>query len=375
MPTVFLSYSRDDAAYVKQLEAELHAVGIDCWRDTVSLRAGTKWPGAIGKAVNQCDALVLVWTANTIKSHWCEFEWNVALAIRKPVIPVLMTEDGLPISISVLNGVPAQPIARVVEEVKHHVGLTPDAADATAATLLLGQLEQVKAAPTQSGVSKALSKMAVMGKKKRFSAVALAGVALFVVLAAWLVYKFKGEPQTYAVTVFVHKAGHTDKPVLTNRGEVRLIYGNAIVPKQINDKGEVTFNQVPRQYFSGNERVKITFTDPEGEAYEALRPDSLYVLKPNQLINLAVRLQGLDSIFGPVKHFETGLPIAGVRVSVLDVETFSNNNGYYSLRIPKHKQQQFHTLRAYQAGYEAFELSHVAVTGQETPIMLKPRGE
>ena len=176
------------------------------------------------------------------------------------------------------------------------------------------------------------------------------------------------------VTVLVHGEEGKDQLVLPSRGIVKLIYGDAIISEQINNKGKATFNQVPERFFSKGKKVEILFQDPEDEPYRAIHHDSSYQLEKGQYIALPVKLFGLGQIRGIVKDFETGDLIEGVRVSIQGEEVFSNQYGEYLLKIPPAKQQKFQTIRAFKEGYETFELSNVPIqTDREIPISMKPK--
>jgi hypothetical protein len=56
MPSVFLSYSRNDLSLVEQLEAQLkNAPDVSVWRDQESLYGGQRWPKALGEAIAAQD--------------------------------------------------------------------------------------------------------------------------------------------------------------------------------------------------------------------------------------------------------------------------------------------------------------------------------
>ncbi len=176
------------------------------------------------------------------------------------------------------------------------------------------------------------------------------------------------------LTVLVHGENGKDDVVLPNRGEVKLIYGDAIVLEKINDKGEATFKQLPAEFFDEKATVEILFSDPEGEPYSVAYPDSVYHLTAHQYIPLEVRLAGLHEIKGIVKDFETGEFIDSARVSILGAETYSNEFGEYFLTIPTELQKQFQTIRAMKKGYNAVELTDIPTqTENELPILLKKK--
>lgn len=64
--------------------------------------------------------------------------------------------------------------------------------------------------------------------------------------------KSKGSAQ---LTVLVHGEKGKDHLVLPNRGQVKLLYGDANVVETINTKGEATFKQIPQDFFTADARV------------------------------------------------------------------------------------------------------------------------
>jgi hypothetical protein len=184
-----------------------------------------------------------------------------------------------------------------------------------------------------------------------------------------------GKTSTVAntVTVLAHGPGGKDDKVLPSRGIVKLIYGDAIVTKQINNEGEATFKQIGDAFFAKDARVEILFEDPEGEPYRALRNDSLYRLERGKYVALEVKLYGLERLKGIVKDFNTGKAIEGAKVRVQGEETTSNAYGEFTLDLPPDKQEKFQTIRAYHPDYQDYEMTNVPTqTQREIAIMMKP---
>ena len=96
---------------------------------------------------------------------------------------------------------------------------------------------------------------------------------------------------------------------------------------------------------------------------------------PNESIELLVVLKGLDRIYGIVKDFETGDYIEDARISVLNLETYSDKNGWWEIDIKENnKQRKFHTVRASKEGYQNWEEENIpAQTEREITILLKRR--
>ena len=182
--------------------------------------------------------------------------------------------------------------------------------------------------------------------------------------------------ESNTVTVLVHGVDGKEHLVLPGRGEVKLIYGDAVVAEQINNEGEATFKQIPDQFFQSHAEVEVIFEDPLGEPYHSVYPNKVYELKRGHYISLPVELMGLGRIYGIVKDFETGDLLSGVRVSVQGEADSTNRFGEYEIEIPPEKQQQFQTIHAFKEGYRTFHLNDVPLqTGNEVPILLKPKAE
>ena len=91
LPYVFISCAREDLAVVQPLEQALTASGIAVWRDQESLYGGQQWPKAIGDAISAHDVLLLAWSKHATASHFVEFEWTTAIALRRAIFPVCST--------------------------------------------------------------------------------------------------------------------------------------------------------------------------------------------------------------------------------------------------------------------------------------------
>ncbi|MCH7755390.1 toll/interleukin-1 receptor domain-containing protein [candidate division KSB1 bacterium] len=89
-PAVFMSYARQDLGLAKKFERALAERGFSVWRDQESIYAGENWPKAIGEAISSQNYVLLFWSRNAGKSHFVEFEWTTAIALRKSILPCLL---------------------------------------------------------------------------------------------------------------------------------------------------------------------------------------------------------------------------------------------------------------------------------------------
>lgn len=106
MPTVFLSYAHADLPLIEQLEARLQASSpeIAIWRDQEKIYGGQKWPKVLGEAIADQDVFLLTWSKNSKASHFVEFEWCTAIALKKTIVPCLLDETPLALSLRTFHG-------------------------------------------------------------------------------------------------------------------------------------------------------------------------------------------------------------------------------------------------------------------------------
>ncbi|MFM7625165.1 MAG: toll/interleukin-1 receptor domain-containing protein, partial [Gammaproteobacteria bacterium] len=69
MPDIFLSYAREDAAFVERLAAALQTVGYSCWWDR-QLVSGARYLAETEAQLQSAKAVVVVWSRTSINSHW-----------------------------------------------------------------------------------------------------------------------------------------------------------------------------------------------------------------------------------------------------------------------------------------------------------------
>jgi adenylate cyclase len=73
MARVFLSYARDDAGLAKQLAGLIGEAGHQVWWDR-EIQGGTRFASEIDKALQEADAVVVLWTEVSINSAWVQDE-------------------------------------------------------------------------------------------------------------------------------------------------------------------------------------------------------------------------------------------------------------------------------------------------------------
>ena len=92
MSYIFISYSRQDQAYVTLLAQALESHRLPVWLDD-RIDYGTTWPRVIQDQLEQCAVFLLVMSPRSENSHWVQCELSMALELKKPVFPLLLEGD------------------------------------------------------------------------------------------------------------------------------------------------------------------------------------------------------------------------------------------------------------------------------------------
>ena len=108
---------------------------------------------------------------------------------------------------------------------------------------------------------------------------------------------------------------------------------------KIGDNGEASMNLTTNFL---DVRVQLYISHPQ--PYQVVTLDSTYILERNKPITLIVALQNLDKIFGRIVDEKTGNALDSVRVSIQNIETFTDKSGWFELVIPSEKQAQFQKM-------------------------------
>lgn len=86
---IFISYSRQDGAFIQQLIADLQKAEINVWIDAQRLQVGTlDWQRAIRSAIRGAYALVLVVSPDAFDSRYVQAELDIARMYECPIYPV-----------------------------------------------------------------------------------------------------------------------------------------------------------------------------------------------------------------------------------------------------------------------------------------------
>ena len=90
---VFISHAYSDELLVKSVSNALERAGIEVWNATRDVSRVEKWSDEVEQALNDSDAMVVVLTADALRSSWVLKEIEFALSeqsYRGRLIPVLV---------------------------------------------------------------------------------------------------------------------------------------------------------------------------------------------------------------------------------------------------------------------------------------------
>jgi len=85
---IFLSYSRKDSTYLRELRDRLIHAGYKPWIDPAP-RPGQDWRFDIDEAIYAADGVLVLLTPNSAESVYVTYEWSLALGMGKRVVPVI----------------------------------------------------------------------------------------------------------------------------------------------------------------------------------------------------------------------------------------------------------------------------------------------
>lgn len=77
VPEIFVSYNRQDQERARLFADGLKAEGFDVWWD-VTLRTGEAWDAVTEKALNEAEAVLVLWSQRSVNSRWVRSEAAVA---------------------------------------------------------------------------------------------------------------------------------------------------------------------------------------------------------------------------------------------------------------------------------------------------------
>lgn len=103
---IVISYSRQDAQFVRRLCDSLVERGYLCYFDMPDIGVGEEWTIRLGEMIAQADTLIFVISLSSVASAICRWEMEEAQKQNKRVIPVVLdrvADGAVPAELSRLN--------------------------------------------------------------------------------------------------------------------------------------------------------------------------------------------------------------------------------------------------------------------------------
>lgn len=101
LPTVFICHSSEDKPGVRKLAKQMDALGVRAWLDEWEIRPGDSLIGRIQSGISETAVFVIILSASSIASRWCQRELAAALALEAEknlrVIAVVIEDIDAPI--------------------------------------------------------------------------------------------------------------------------------------------------------------------------------------------------------------------------------------------------------------------------------------
>lgn len=89
---VFVSHSSTDLARAGRLVDRLREMSVSAWLASRELQVGDNYAEAIWRAVQSTAALIVLMSPSSIESEHVKREVNLALTLRKPILPVAFSD-------------------------------------------------------------------------------------------------------------------------------------------------------------------------------------------------------------------------------------------------------------------------------------------
>lgn len=95
-PKVFISYAWKNQSVAKQLQRDLIRDGVEVFVDYEKISGGDSLPARISAALEWCNTLVLLWSADSAQSYYVSQEWESAFHLQKRIIACVLDDKALP---------------------------------------------------------------------------------------------------------------------------------------------------------------------------------------------------------------------------------------------------------------------------------------
>jgi len=97
---LFISYSRDDTAFAKQLVEDLSDYDVKIWLDVLSIPKGANWDNEVQKGLDTSDIMLVLLSPGSVRSQNVADEWSYFIEKGKTIVPIMIAECDVPFRLS-----------------------------------------------------------------------------------------------------------------------------------------------------------------------------------------------------------------------------------------------------------------------------------
>ncbi|CAN2041368.1 membrane hypothetical protein [Candidatus Magnetomoraceae bacterium gMMP-15] len=174
-------------------------------------------------------------------------------------------------------------------------------------------------------------------------------------------------PQTgsFDVTVFVHSTGGQHE--IIQNGNVIIDLKGKRWPEKITEKGAAYFIGISSEFYKKPVPVMI-----DAKGFELAKPNEKILLKPGGIYLEVKQDDSLAHIAGTVKNTD-GDFLKGVSIRIGKLKTFTDEDGYFEIKIPQDQQKERQKIIARLKGYNTWEGMVYPATGQDVGILMNQK--
>lgn len=176
---------------------------------------------------------------------------------------------------------------------------------------------------------------------------------------------------TFSLTVnVIGTKGLHDKP-LKGKGHIELFDEYAHPPSEINSNGEAIINGIAPKFKTTP--IRLNIVKETDIVYEAIQPDSQYIVGNQKTINFIVKIVGLAKATGIIRDSENQ-PLLGVKVSLSKgISAMTDDEGRFIIDIPLEFQKRELSLTASKENYVVLDFKMYPETDNEPKLQMKKR--
>jgi hypothetical protein len=418
----FISYSRQNSAFVLKLASDLKKAGADIWLDQMDIDPGVRWDDSIQEALKGSQGLLVFLSEDSVKSQNVMDEVSYAISQEKQIVPIILEHCEIPFRLAryqhidfindydtalqqlviTIKGRPSATLKnnqesirtnRVVEKQQKVISKKPDVLKIVpkitglVLIILAVSISILNRCPSNAqyfiiytlvgiGIAMILVKSAEKSKANIAvfnTVIALSGgVALpFILFFTNPIGSYKQDDcnqlSAYtSSTVFIHgKKGKQDW-ILRQKGFVIMDIHGERKKASINEIGQAFFQNLK---VGDSVRLEIDFSEP----YKSVYSDSVYVINQGSNIYLLVALQGLGKVSGTVLYNDNSLDgvlvkLEGNGEQLLDT---TDTTGGYSFNIPEQLQKSSYEVWFSKKGFKTVSATAYPQTGEPLNMVME----